>query len=262
MAGREEFEAFQELLFGELNEDLKQRGTPAAQRDRFNKCLSDNTTGGKLNRGLAVLTELFQAASEYRRGKLCWYRAEGVGLLAINDAHFRDHPEYVAFVELFNEAGFRTELGQLCDTSTACNNRTGDMTADQDRFIAANKTLFYSFYLPVALGLHYVQVLLEIGEYFQIQDDYLDVFGILILIQALCSCNTDQRQMLIDSYGKRDPAHERRVLQLSKEIQIEKTYSEFEERKLKELYEQIDGLDRRCGLEPGNFTSKCGPTTE
>ncbi|KAE8384153.1 isoprenoid synthase domain-containing protein [Aspergillus alliaceus] len=329
MADREKFEAFQELLFGELNEDLIQEGTPAVQRDRFSKCLRDNTTGGKLNRGMAVvntghnllkrpltvkeyeelsilgwLTELFQAAyliwddimdrPESRRGKPCWYRAEDVGLLAINDAsllktcifkllhrHFRDHPEYLAFIELFNEAGFRTELGQLCDTSTASNDTAGDMTAEQYRFIAANKTAFYSFYLPVALGLHYVQgateenlkeaqrVLLEIGEYFQIQDD---VFGdpketgnigtdirdnkcTWILIQALRLCNTDQRQMLIDSYGKRDPAHERRVLQLFKEIQIEKTYREFEERKLMELCEQIDCLDRRCGLEPAIFTS-------
>jgi farnesyl diphosphate synthase len=70
---------------------------------------------------LGWLTELFQAAyliwddimdnSEYRRGKPCWYRAGGTGLLAINDAsllksgifillqrHSRNYPEYLAFV--------------------------------------------------------------------------------------------------------------------------------------------------------------------
>ncbi|KAF5859798.1 hypothetical protein ETB97_002407 [Aspergillus alliaceus] len=269
MADREKFEAFQELLFSELNKDLIQEGTPAVQRDRFSKCLRDNTTGGKLNRGMAVvntghnLLKRPLTVKEYEELSIIGWltelsRQQDVGLLAINDAsllktcifkllhrHFRDHPEYLAFIELFNEAGFRTELGQLCDTSTASNDTAGDMTAEQYRFIAANKTAFYSFYLPVALGLHYVQgateenlkeaqrVLLEIGEYFQIQDDYLDVFGdpketgkigtdirdnkcTWILIQAL---RTDQRQMLIDSYGKRDPVHERRVLQLFKEIQ-------------------------------------------
>ncbi|GIJ89487.1 hypothetical protein Asppvi_008429 [Aspergillus pseudoviridinutans] len=330
MADRQKFEAVQELLFLELKEGLIQRGTPAAQRERVEKCLKENTAGGKLIRGLAVVntgfsflkrplteaeheelsilgwcTELFQAAyliwddimdnSEYRRGKPCWYRAGGVGLLAINDAsllkscifillqrHFRDHPEYLAFIELFNEAGFRTELGQLCDTTIGCNSIAGDMSAEQYTFIATNKTAFYSFYLPVALGLHYVRgaskenleeaqsVLLQIGEYFQIQDDYLDVFGdpkttgkigtdiqdnkcSWLVIQALHSCTADQRQILIDSYGKRDPVPERRVLQLFDQMQIEKMYREFEERKLEELYKQINDIDRRGGLQSNIF---------
>jgi hypothetical protein len=35
MADRQKFEAVRELLFLELKEDLIQRGTPAAQRERF-----------------------------------------------------------------------------------------------------------------------------------------------------------------------------------------------------------------------------------
>ncbi|KAF7158191.1 hypothetical protein CNMCM5623_002857 [Aspergillus felis] len=314
MADRQKFEAVQELLFHELKEDLMQRGTPAAQRERVERCLEENT--GFLKRPLTEVehedlsilgwcTELFQAAylvwddimdnSEYRRGKPCWYRAGGVGLLAINDAsllkscifillqrHFRNHPEYLAFIELFNEAGFRTELGQLCDTTIGCNSTAGDRSAEQYNFIATNKTAFYSFYLPVALGLHYVRgasnenleeaqsVLLQIGEYFQIQDDYLDVFGdpkttgkigtdiqdnkcTWLVIQALHSCNADQRQTLIDSYGKRDPTPERRVLQLFDQMQIEKMYREFEGRKLEELYKQINDLDQRGGLHSSIF---------
>lgn len=103
---------------------------------------------------LGWLTQVFQAAyliwddimdySEYRRGKPCRYRMADTGLLAINDAsllkscifillqnHSQNHPEYLAFIELFNEAGFRTELGQLCDTTTARNGAAGDMTAEQ-----------------------------------------------------------------------------------------------------------------------------------
>jgi farnesyl diphosphate synthase len=61
------------------------------------------------------------------------------------------------------------------------------MTEEHYTFIVTNKTAFYNFYLPVALGLHYVRgaseeklerarnILLQIWEYFQIQDDYLDV---------------------------------------------------------------------------------------
>ena len=51
-----------------------------------------------------------------RRGQPCWYRTEGVGLIAINDAfllesaiywllkkHFREHAAYVQLIELFHE---------------------------------------------------------------------------------------------------------------------------------------------------------------
>ena len=51
------------------------------------------------------------------------------------------------------------------------------------------KTAYYSFYLPIALAMQYVciennqayqqakNVLLPLGEYFQVQDDYLDCYG-------------------------------------------------------------------------------------
>jgi farnesyl diphosphate synthase len=65
------------------------------------------------------------------------------------------------------------------------------------RLIVVYKTAFYSFYLPVALAMHMARIpdsypsqvspnetikpydvalsiLLQIGEYFQIQDDFLD----------------------------------------------------------------------------------------
>jgi farnesyl diphosphate synthase len=72
-------------------------------------------------------------------------------------------------------------------------------------------------------------------------------------IRALHSCNADQRQILLDSYGKRDPAHERRVLQLFDQLQIEKMYREFEERKLEELYKQVNDIDLRSGLGSSIF---------
>lgn len=51
------------------------------------------------------------------------------------------------------------------------------------------KTAYYSFYLPVALALHMagvtsesafkqsLDILIPMGEYFQVQDDYLDCYG-------------------------------------------------------------------------------------
>jgi farnesyl diphosphate synthase len=57
------------------------------------------------------------------------------------------------------------------------------------QLIVIYKTAYYSFYLPVALGMRYagiysdeayataLSILIPIGEYFQVQDDYLDCFG-------------------------------------------------------------------------------------
>ena len=57
------------------------------------------------------------------------------------------------------------------------------------RFIVNFKTSYYSFFLPATLSLYQLdtatpknlqqaeKILLLIGEYFQVQDDYLDGFG-------------------------------------------------------------------------------------
>jgi len=62
-------------------------------------------------------------------------------------------------------------------------------TLDRYRAIVKYKTAFYSFYLPVALGMIVSgisdaalydkarEILMIMGEYFQVQDDYLDCYG-------------------------------------------------------------------------------------
>lgn len=86
----------------------------------------------------------------------------------------------------------QTEFGQLLDLTSQ---RLGG-PIDLDRFtieryisIVKYKTSFYSFYLPVACGMIVSgitdvelynkarEILLIMGEYFQIQDDYLDCYG-------------------------------------------------------------------------------------
>lgn len=65
----------------------------------------------------------------------------------------------------------------------------GRFTEKKYKSIVKSKTAFYFFYLPVAAAMYTagsdeekehanaMKTLLEIGEFFQIQDDYLDLFG-------------------------------------------------------------------------------------
>lgn len=64
-----------------------------------------------------------------------------------------------------------------------------DGIGTRHQLIVIYKTAYYSFYLPVALGMRYagihsdeayaaaLSILIPIGEYFQVQDDYLDCYG-------------------------------------------------------------------------------------
>lgn len=105
---------------------------------------------------------------------------------------------------------FQTEFGQLIDLLTAPEDHV-DLErfslnkcvvssvrhceefvvecAHRHHLIVVYKTAYYSFYLPVALAMHMAgvtsaqafdsarDILLPLGEYFQVQDDYLDCYG-------------------------------------------------------------------------------------
>lgn len=83
---------------------------------------------------------------------------------------------------------FTTLVGQSLDTQTAKSN-VADFTMERYKSIVANKTSYYTFYLPIALAMHMAgktdpevfrqakTILLEMGYFFQVQDDFLDCFG-------------------------------------------------------------------------------------
>ena len=256
---------------------------------------------------LGWLTELLQAfflvsddimdGSITRRGQPCWYRQDRVGLIAINDSfmlesgiylilkqRFRSHPAYIDLVELFHETTWQTELGQLCDLITAPEDNVdlNNFSLEKYMFIVTYKTAYYSFYLPVALALHYLQlaseenlkqaqdILIPLGQYFQIQDDYLDNFGDPSVIgkigtdiqdnkcswlvnQAIQRCTPEQRAVLDASYGRKDQAHEAKVKAIYNELGLEKVYREYEEKVVNELREKIAAVDEEKGLKKEVF---------
>jgi farnesyl diphosphate synthase len=237
-----------------------------------------------------------------RRGQPCWYRHQGVGLIAINDAfllesgiyvilkkQFRSHPAYVDFIELFHETTWQTELGQLCDLITAPEDKVDldNFSMEKYMFIVTYKTAYYSFYLPVALALHYLQlatpenlrqahdILIPLGQYFQVQDDYLDAYGDPEVIgkigtdiqdnkcswlvnQALQRCSAEQRKVLDAAYGRKDAEQEAKVKAIFRELDLESVYKEYEEKIVGELKTKIAAVDESEGLKKEVFEAFLG----
>ncbi|KAG8876857.1 Farnesyl pyrophosphate synthetase [Serendipita sp. 405] len=225
-------------------------------------------------------------ASITRRGQPCWYRVPHVGNIAINDSfmleaaiyhllkvHFRQEKCYAYLLELFLETTFKTEIGQLIDLITAPEEEVdlSKFSLKKHQLIVIYKTAYYSFYLPVALGMRYaginsdsayataLSILIPIGEYFQIQDDYLDCFGTPEQIGkigtdildnkcswniniALQKANEKQRKILDENYGKKDSACEARVKEVFNELQIEPLYKEYEQKTYETLNKLIDAV--------------------
>jgi len=256
---------------------------------------------------LGWMVELLQAfflvsddimdSSVTRRGKPCWYRQEGVGMVAINDAfmlesaiytllkkHFRSHPSYVDMIEIFHETTLQTELGQLCDLLTAPEDvvNLDNFSMEKYSFIVIYKTAYYSFYLPVVLALQMLNIatpknlkqaediLIPMGHYFQIQDDYLDNFGLpehigkigtdimdnkcsWLVNQALKIATPEQRKILEEHYGKKNQAHEAEVKKLYNDLKLEQIYHDYEEKTVGEIRTKIDQVDESEGMKKGIF---------
>ncbi|EFN59689.1 hypothetical protein CHLNCDRAFT_33543 [Chlorella variabilis] len=230
-----------------------------------------------------------------RRGQPCWYRRPEVGMVAINDGiileacifrilkkHFGALPCYVHLLELFHEVTFKTAHGQLLDTTTAPIG-TVDLsryTLDTYLRIVTYKTAFYTFYLPVACGLRLAgitdpaayklaeDICLQMGRYFQIQDDYLDCFGdpevigkigtdiqdnkcSWLVVQALTRASEEQKAAIEESYGKDEEAAVQRVKEVYRQLDLEGLFKKYEQDSHDQLVKTIEGQDL---LPQGVFT--------
>ncbi|KAG6380014.1 farnesyl-diphosphate synthase [Boletus reticuloceps] len=332
---RQKFEGVFAKLRDDLVDRLKGENMPPEAVEWYRRNLDFNVPGGKLNRGMSVVDsveilrgrkltedEYFKAAllgwciellqafflvsddmmdhSITRRGQPCWYRVEGVGLIAINDAfmlegaiylllktHFREEPYYVHLLELFHDTTFQTEMGQLVDLITAPEDRIdlSQFSLKKHAFIVQYKTAYYSFYLSVALAMRVcgvpesyevhgqtvrpyevaLSILLPLGEYFQIQDDFLDYAGTPEQIGkigtdivdnkcswcvnvALAEATPEQRAVLDANYGRKDGEKEARVKEVYEAIGLRERYRVYEE----EVKTRIDGLIASVPEPEGN----------
>ncbi|KAJ7067809.1 farnesyl-diphosphate synthase [Mycena amicta] len=338
-AKRAKFEGAWTRIRDELLGYVAGEGMPKEAVEWYTKSLDYNVPGGKLNRGMSVVDtaeiikggpldddEYYKAAvlgwgvellqgfflvsddimdsSITRRGQPCWYRAPGIGMIAINDGfmlesaiyyllkkHFRSQPYYVDLLELFHDTTFQTEMGQLIDLITAPEDHVdlSKFSLSKHRLIVIYKTAYYSFYLPVALAMYMsrvpasyqlngktiepykvaMDILIPLGEYFQIQDDFLDfsappeILGKIgtdivdnkcswCINTALAVVTPEQRAVLDSNYGKKnDPAAEARVKEVFEAVGMRERYAKYEAEVYGKLTEMIAGIPE--GPEPGTL---------
>jgi farnesyl diphosphate synthase len=125
---------------------------------------------------------------------------------------------------------------------------------------------------PYKLAL---DILIPLGEYFQVQDDVLDYSGTpeqigkvgTDIIDNKCSwpvnlalslANPAQRKLLDENYGKKDAEAEKRVKELYKELGILERYHKYEEEsvgRIREMINTIPTSGRPDGLKREVFNS-------
>ena len=184
-------------------------------------------------------------------------------------------PRYVSLLELFHEVTLQTEIGQLLDLTSQPIDGRPDLrrfTPSRHAAIVKYKTAFYSFYLPVACGMilsgiedpeafrKAKEICCIMGEYFQVQDDYLDCYGdpkvigkigtdiqdnkcSWLVVQALQRSSKKQQELLIESYGKDDEQAVRRVKSLYKDLDLENVYLDYEQKSYERLNILIENVD-------------------
>ncbi|CAE8634272.1 unnamed protein product [Polarella glacialis] len=234
-----------------------------------------------------LIADDYMDDSQTRRGQPCWYKIDNVKQIAINDAfivemfvfrvlkrHFWAEPYYHQLVDLFMETTFQTETGQLLDLQ-CMNLGLDDFTEKRWELIVKYKTAFYSFYLPVALGMTVAGVddrkaydaarepLIQMGIYFQAQDDFLDCFGTpeqigkigtdiqdkkcgWLFVKAYHSlASPEQKKYLDKHYGqcKVDSEEELAIRKMYKDLKLEDVYQKYEQQSYDEIMAMQPGVE-------------------
>lgn len=225
-----------------------------------------------------------------RRGQPCWYKKQEIGLGAFNDSiiletcvysiirtHFRSEPYYLDLLENMLEVTKFTTYGQSLDTLSAHNftqvkgqpNSLDSFDMSRYTAIVKYKTSYYSFYLPVVMAMNMAgikdpelfegakTILLEIGHYFQVTDDFLDCFGdpavtgkvgtdiqdgkcSWIVVKALEKASDEQKNILALHYGSQTEEDVKVVKDLYDQLGLVEIYKTYESEFYTDIMEHIE----------------------
>jgi len=227
--------------------------------------------------------------SHTRRTKPCWFRTNNLGVKAFNDSillesvlyqlvssYCKQQPYYLDILELLHDVTLQTSVGQAMDLLSAPSPNEkpniDEFTMRKYNAIVKYKTAYYSFFLPVALAMHMAgynnketlkkaeNILLPMGQFFQVQDDFLDCFGdpevtgkvgtdiedgkcSWLVVTALSICSPTQRQLILDHYGLKEESSVQLIKRLYKELDIPQLYAAHEENSYKELTNLVKNIE-------------------
>jgi farnesyl diphosphate synthase len=211
-----------------------------------------------------------------RRGQQCWYRYETVGLSAVNDGllleaiafialealrRFLPDPVVDSVIDTVRWSNLKTMIGQSFDTLP---NKPHDFVGYD--IIVQNKTAHYTIWLPIVSGIvasqkvsreefedsTFTGILMDMGKYFQVEDDWLDIYGdpavtgkvgtdledgkvTWMSCTAVQLCNDEQRERLLRSLGS-DPAAARAIYDA---VDVSGAYEKFERETRESLVARI-----------------------
>jgi len=155
--------------------------------------------------------------------------------------------------------------------------------------IVQHKTSYYTFYLPIQLGMVLAgiknvesyrkarTILLAMGHFFQVQDDYLDCFGdpnvtgkigtdiqdgkcSWVIVKAMQIANPSQRKILKYNYGQHNDEAVAKVKEVFNQLDMDGIYRNYEEEVYNDIIKQVDEIsiadtDGDQALNPDIFLS-------
>ncbi|CAD7077311.1 unnamed protein product [Hermetia illucens] len=195
------------------------------------------------------------------------------------DKYFSDTDYHMKLLELYREATFATSIGQVLDYQASRENVT-TFTMDKYKAICRTKSSYGTFSLPVFMAMFMCgitdpqayketdDILFEICYYFQTQNDFEDCYGdpkatgrvgtdiednrcTWMSVIAVEKANEEQKRILQESYGQRDPEKAAKVRQVYNELGMVNLFATYEEDSYNYIKNMINIKSR--SLKPDMF---------
>jgi len=155
-------------------------------------------------------------------------------------------------------------------------------TMNRYESITIYKTSYYSFALPIRAAMLLTgitdplvhqeaeEILLKMGHFFQVQDDFLDCFGdpektgkvgtdieegkcCWPFVKALELANIEERKTLEDNYGLKDEKAVAQVKKIYNKLDLVGEYEKYEKETFEELKKCIEKTSKSTKLPPKIF---------
>ncbi|KAB0795734.1 hypothetical protein PPYR_09795 [Photinus pyralis] len=229
-----------------------------------------------------IINDDLMDSSQTRANEITWYRKKGVGLNAVNDAtlvlegafvllkkYFSNCKAYLPLSDLFRYINMMAAVGQALDWKSNINGNAVFAPFTMDKY---KTTIGYKGSIPFVEGpfraalilsdngsestLREVRdVVMKLGEAFQIDNDVLDIFEngkvrkqigndisegkcTWLAVQVLQNGNEEQRRIFKNNYGRIGDEFEEKIVAVYKEMNLFEKYLAYRDETLAYIHER------------------------